>query len=346
MTLLRKRLFLSFFIVTLFTIEATAQARKGGGGAAGKSGGFNKSAGGSRGGFQQGGAGRGSSGLNSGPRATGGFAQPGTNSSSFQNSMSRIRAGGSGPGAAGPREGGPGVGGPGVGGPGAGAPGNPSDRRNNRTDNRTDNRDDRRDIRDPLNGASPFSAGWYADHPNAWRFNNPRGNVYAVAAAPNMYGWWGLPVAGAVPVGAPVGAAPAATAPAAGQQAANAASNNTDQGEWLPLGVFSLAHDGTPNEVTRALQLATSKTGEIKGNHVDLLTDTTSEVHGRYDAETKTIHWTIGNADSVVFNANVDDFKPGVKSIPVVSHYANGSTAKWVMTPIQNPDASEEKTGE
>jgi 3D (Asp-Asp-Asp) domain-containing protein len=352
----RKSLLFGLFLSTMFAADACAQARKGGGGigkagggAAGKSGAFNKSAGGARGGFQPSSGTRGpaaspSGGMNNGLRASGGLAQPGASSSNFQNSMNRIRAGSNGPG----------VGAPGTPGLGAGAPGatgNPSDRRNNRTDNRSDNRTDRRDAANAFNnGAAPFSAGWYADHPNAWQYTHPHADAFAVAAAPNMYRWWGAPVAGAaLPVGVPVGS-PATTttanAPTEGQPGANTAGTNADQGDWLPIGVYSLTHDNSPNEITRALQLATNKAGDIKGNHVDLLTDTTSDVNGKFDAETKTIHWTIGKTDGVVFTANVDDFKPGAKSIPVVSHYSNGSSAKWLMSPIENPESNEEKTGE
>ncbi|MFM7315327.1 MAG: hypothetical protein ACKO5E_00135, partial [bacterium] len=302
-----------------------------------KSGGAGKSAGagGSRGGFQPGGGGP-SGGMNGGMRASGGFGQPGAGTSNYQNSMNRLRGGARGPGTAGP----------GAAGPGEGAPGNPTDRRNNRIDNRTDNRNDRQDVRDnrgPLdNNVAPFSAGWYANYPNAWRYANPGFNAYALAAAPNMYGYWGMPAVGGVPVGAPAGTALANTQPAGGETAQNPANT----GEWMPLGVYSLTHDNTPGEITRALQLATNKAGEIKGNHIDLLTDTTSEVNGRYDDETKTIHWTIGKADGTVFTAKVADFNSAGKPVPAISHYANGSSAKWVMTPMPSPETADAKTGD
>lgn len=338
MTPIRFNLILAFVIATLCTSQASAQARKGGGGIGKSGGGAGKSAnaGGNRGGFQPGGAGRGgmNGGMNGGMRASGGMRQTGPGSSNYQSSMNRLRGGAGGPGAAGPGEGAP------------GAPGNPSDRRNNRTDNRTDNRNDRQDVRDnrgPFdNNVAPFSAGWYANYPNAWRYANPGFNAYALAAGPNMYGYWGMPAAGGVPVGAPAGTAPANNQPA-GSETSQAAANS---GDWMPLGVYSLTHDNTPDELTRALQLATNKAGEIKGNHIDLLTDTTSEVNGRYDAETKTIHWTIGKSDGAVFTAKVDDFNTSGKPVPVVSHYANGSSAKWVMIPMPSPENSDTKTGE
>lgn len=347
MTASHKSVILAIVLAVGLQSQASAQARKGGGGfgkgaggGIGKSsgGGFGKSAGGAgnRGGLQPGGgqpASPGSAfpstGMSNSLRATGGFGQPGAGTNNFQNSLNRLRGGAGGPGAGAP-----------------GAPGNPSDRRNNRTDNRTDNRNDRQDVRDnrgPFdNNVAPFSAGWYANYPNAWRYANPGFNAYALAAGPNMVGYWGMPAAGGVPVGAPAGTAPANTQPADGETGQAAANS----GDWMPLGVYSLTHDNTPSEVTRALQLATNKAGEIKGNHIDLLTDTTSEVNGRYDAETKTIHWTIGKSDGAVFTAKVDDFNTAGKPIPVVSHYANGSSAKWVMTPMPSPESSDTKTGE
>ncbi len=295
--------------------------------------------------------------MNNGLHASGGYAKPGANSMNYQNSMQHIRGGS--PGSTGAR--------------------NPGTQANaaNRNANLRNDPAARRDVddRNPAENAAarnePFSRDWYGAHPDAWRYDHPDADAYAFAGAPGMYSWWGAsagrgaaPVAVPVPVGgggaaplvqgnpAPVAANPANAAPADagtapnGDADADANANATPPGDWLPLGVFALTHDNSPDEVNRALQLATNKSGELKGNQIDLLTDTTAEVHGRYEAKTKTLHWTIGKSNGVVFTAKVDDFGKADKPIPVLAHYANGSSSRWLMTPAPKSGDSDDKAGE
>jgi hypothetical protein len=309
--------------------------------------------------------------MNSGLRASGGFSQPGANSSNYQRSMQHIRGGSPGTTARKPESQ-----------PNA-ANRNANLNNANRNGNLEDNPAARRDLannRNPAENAArnePFSRDWYDAHPDAWRYDHPDADAFAYAGAPNMYSWWGagagrgvgvptavpvpVPVGGGGGVGvpaAPVNSAPVASNPTTAAQAdpADAGSDSqpgaTPPGDWLPLGVFSLSHPDSAEEVTRAIQLATDKSGVIKGNQIDLLSDATTEVHGRYEAETKTLHWTVGKSDGVVFTAKADDFGKEGKPIPVVSHYASGSSSRWIMTPIPNsPDAeggtdSDSKPGE
>ncbi|MBI1321699.1 hypothetical protein GC170_00720 [bacterium] len=285
--------------------------------------------------------------MNNGLRASGGFAQPGANSMNYQKSMQHIRGGA-------------------PGGTGARTPGTQANAANRNANLRNDpaaRRDveDRNPVEDAATRNEPFSRDWYGAHPDAWRYDHPDADAYAFAGAPGMYNWWGASAGrGAVPVGgggaapvvqgtpAPAAANPANAAPAdAGTEPNGAAdANAAPPGDWLPLGVFSLTHDNTPDEVTRAIQLATNKSGELKGNQIDLLTDTTAEVHGRYEAETKTLHWTIGKSNGVVFTAKVDDFGKAGKPIPVLAHYSNGSSARWIMTPAPKSGDSDDKAGE
>jgi hypothetical protein len=252
----------------------------------------------------------------------------------FQNSINQIRGTGTGAGQAGregirPQE-------------------NNTDRRpnansprgdeNRRTDARAAN-----DINQFNNGPDAFTSDWYRNHPNAWRYDNPNANVYAFASTPNMMRWWGYPAGGntvVIPGGTSAGNTVAA-APAQNPTENPNSNAQENQGEWLPIGVFSLSPQGK-SEVTRALQLATNKSGQIKGNHIDLLSDTTTEVHGRFDAETKTLQWTIGNANGVLFTAPAQNFNNPGQPIPVESHYADGTTSEWVMTPIEKNESGSE----
>lgn len=189
----------------------------------------------------------------------------------------------------------------------------------------------------------PFSAAWYADHPQAWQLGNPHADAYAVAAAPNMRSWWAVPATGAVPVATPVAAAPAGAAPAA-VTPGNGAASAENQGEWLPIGVFNLNKKGM-TETTRAIQLATSHSGEVKGNQIDLLTDVVTEVHGRFDEKNNTLQWTVGQSNTVVFKARLESFQQVGQPIPLQVLYADGTTSEWVMTAVEQP-AGETKNSE
>ena len=340
---------LAVILLTSFSLDVQAQ-RGGNRGGAGAGGGRGGDAGAGRGAGGQGGGrsgGMGRGGSSGGPRATGGGigqSSPGANeagrgdaNAGFQNSLDQIRA-------TGPKSG-----------------TNTNRNANPRTDtNRND--PNRGDLNNRVNpgradgvrgvdnanidryGDHAFSNDWYGAHPDAWRYNNGNTNIYAMAGPGNMNSWWGAPGVGGVGGVAPVGGGGGvAAAPASGSNSQETANNaKADSGEWLPIGVFTLTPKGQ-TEVTRAVQLATDHNGAVKGNHIDLLSDTNTEVHGRYDEKAKTVEWTIGQSNSVVFKAKVDDFNDSGKPVPVVAQYADGSNASWTMTPVQNPSASDEK---
>ena len=41
------------------------------------------------------------------------------------------------------------------------------------------------------NGAQPFTAEWYADHPAAWQYTHPHADAWAVASAAGVAAWLG-----------------------------------------------------------------------------------------------------------------------------------------------------------
>lgn len=336
-------------LLTSFSLDVQAQrggSRGGAGGGRGAEAGGGRGAGGQGGGRSGGGMSRGGS--SGGPRATGGnFGASGTganeagrgnSSSGFQSSLDQIRATG---------------------------PKTDSNTNRNRGARTDANRNDptQGDLNNRVNpgrtdavrgvdnsnidryGDHAFSNNWYNTHPDAWRYNNGNTNIYAMAGPGNMNAWWGAPGVGGVGAVAPVGGSSVAAVPASSANNQAATNDpNTDSGEWLPIGVFTLTPKGQ-SEVTRAVQLATDHNGAVKGNHIDLLSDTSTEVHGRYDEKSKTVQWTIGQSNSVVFKAKVDDFSDSGKPVPVVAQYADGSNANWTMTPVQNPSSSDEKSG-
>jgi len=330
----KSSLAMAVLVIVAFHMNAQAQrgGRSGGGGGMGRGG----SSGGLRasGGFGQqpaGGVGQ-SGGI--GPSGVGNSAGRGNSGDGFQNSLDQIRA-------KGPKNDG-------------NRPAEPRPNSNRNDLNRGDvnNRvnpgrvDGNRGL-DNSNldryGDHAFSNGWYNGHPNAWRYNNGNTNIYAMAGPGRMNSWWGVPGyggiggVGGVGGGIPTGTGGAGGSPAtSGNNQAGANKAEADTGEWMPIGVFALLPKGQ-TEVTRAVQLATDHNGAVKGNHIDLLSDTSTEIHGRYDDKAKTIEWTIGQSNSVVFKASVGDFNDQGKPVPLVANYKDGSTANWTMTPVQDP---------
>ena len=41
------------------------------------------------------------------------------------------------------------------------------------------------------NSQQPFSSQWYKDHPQAWKYDNNKSNVWVVATVPGVYSWLG-----------------------------------------------------------------------------------------------------------------------------------------------------------
>jgi hypothetical protein len=156
---------------------------------------------------------------------------------------------------------------------------------------------------------APFTAAWYAAHPDAWQHPQP----YAE--------WRSSPIPPAVVVNAFF----AGTAPANPSLAAALAS------EWLSFGVFT--PPSAPNApATTFQQIAAAKSGEIKGVFFDAATNTVQPVAGRIDPTSRSARWTVGTSQSLSFETTIDELAKQAPAVTVVTP-TGGRPGQLVLVP-------------
>lgn len=202
----------------------------------------------------------------------------------------------------------------------------------------------------------PFSPAWYAEHPNAWQLTHPHADAWAVASWAAVAGWVGVHAAPAsyqyntystaVPTEDGDDATTTADASdATAEQAATLANTNTeadtDESEWLTLGVFAMVQ-GDQSQPSSMLQLAVSKKGLLRGSYYDLITNSAYAVEGAVDLETQQAAWKIADSASVVFETGLSNLT--MDQAPLAVYVGSQPPQRWQLvrmqptTPAANPE--------
>jgi len=198
-----------------------------------------------------------------------------------------------------------------------------------------------------------YSADWYRSFPGAWRPKAPTGlDVWASATWESLATWLDSPP------GQPwnfnygtnivyrddavyVNQTKVATGGEYYQQASSlaatgaAAPDAADQ-PWLPLGVFSLAHQDQ-TKPSMIVQLAINKAGVVRGNYTNAAAGETLPLHGSLDKKTQRVAWTIGyNTINVIetglYNLTGDQ-------APALLHYGPDRTEQWLLVRLHDKAA-------
>lgn len=115
-----------------------------------------------------------------------------------------------------------------------------------------------------------------------------------------------------------------------GRQARPAADD-----EWQPLGVFGLVREDEA-EAQRVFQLAVNKAGVIRGNYVDLVSDSDLPVTGSVDRATQRAAWSVGGKSDVVFETGLSNFTKDESAVLV--HYGTASTRQMILVRLDPPE--------
>jgi hypothetical protein len=167
------------------------------------------------------------------------------------------------------------------------------------------------------NNKQPFSSQWYKDHPQAWKYDNNKSNVWVVATVPGVYSWLGW---GNVPPQYGVG------------------FNNGPQfdpsryGDWYPLGVYSLM-TGPDDMGTRVVQLAVDRHGHVAGNYYDMITDSDHGVSGEVQRQTQRVEWTLNKNPNVRFRSSIMRLLQPYGSVTV---QLPGGQQRWQFVRLEN----------
>lgn len=139
------------------------------------------------------------------------------------------------------------------------------------------------------NKQKPFSAQWYHDHPQAWKYESKKSNVWVVASVPGVYSWLGW---GNVPPQFGMNYGPVEH------------FDPAIYGDWYPLGVYSLM-TGPDDVGSRVVQLAVDRHGHLTGNYFDMIANANHNISGDIDRSTQRAEWWLNRNPAVHFNARI-----------------------------------------
>jgi hypothetical protein len=102
--------------------------------------------------------------------------------------------------------------------------------------------------------------------------------------------------------------------------------------DWLPLGVFAIIQGGqaTGNDL---FQLAVNKSGVIRGNYYNALSDTNLPVAGSVDEKSQRAAWTIGDRSKPVFEAGHANLTEPQTTMLV--HFGNQGARQWTLVRME-----------
>jgi hypothetical protein len=195
-----------------------------------------------------------------------------------------------------------------------------------------------------------FTPGWYATYPGAWWPGK-----WALAATPWAPATWatagyycGCAGAGTYyDYGQNVsyedgtvyyGDQPMASADQYYAQAGTIADSGqeTENEEWLPLGVFGLIAEPTQTQTDRVVQLAMNKEGVIRGNLQDSLTDSVKPVVGAVDKKTQRVAIRLEGNDSVVAETGLYNLTND--EVPVLIHFGPDRQETRTLIRLKPPE--------
>ncbi|MBN2580946.1 MAG: protocadherin [Pirellulales bacterium] len=196
-----------------------------------------------------------------------------------------------------------------------------------------------------------YSPGWYRRYPGAWFAAGwAAGYAWRAATWPAVYGWFGYPALNPIYYdygtsvvyqdnSVYVNGQDVGTAQQYYQQAENLVDTGTqaqasDEGQWMPLGVFALTRDGQ-NNADMTYQLAVNKEGVVRGNYTNTVIQQVLPIYGSVDKKTQRIAWSVGkNTETVIetglYNLTKDE-------APALIHFGPDRTEQWMLVRLQQP---------
>jgi hypothetical protein len=118
-----------------------------------------------------------------------------------------------------------------------------------------------------------------------------------------------------------------------------AAGEQTDDEEWLPLGVFSLIAEADQDKTDKVVQLALNKAGAIRGNFHDLVTDQVTPIIGSVNKDTQRVALKLDGNDQLVVETGLYNLTND--ECPVLIHFSPEEQEQRVLIRLQQPESNE-----
>ena len=178
-------------------------------------------------------------------------------------------------------------------------------------------------------GEQPFTPGWYVNHPASWQYTHPHADAWAVATIGTVAAWLGIPAlppadaASGENVFTTQSIAPPATLP--------------EVGDYLPLGVFALGPHGA-HDASALVQLALSKSGELRGTYYDIVTGQEQPIRGQFDKQTQLAAFKLESPHAAEFEISLVSLTRPEGNARL--RFADGQTRDWSLARFEPPEAT------
>jgi len=104
------------------------------------------------------------------------------------------------------------------------------------------------------------------------------------------------------------------------------------ESDWKPLGVFALTQ-GDQTDANSIVQLAVNKSGIIRGNYFNPLTQDEKPIQGKVDMKNKRVAWTVGTNKTVVYDTGLANLLAQQSTLLI--HMDKNSTQQWNLIRLQ-----------
>jgi hypothetical protein len=138
------------------------------------------------------------------------------------------------------------------------------------------------------------------------------------------------------------GEQPVASADQYYDQAAQIADSgqDTQNEEWMPLGVFAVISEPTQTQSDKVVQLALNKDGVVRGNLQDLLTEKIIPVSGAVNKETQRVALKLEGNDEVVVETGLYNLTND--EVPVLVHFTPDKQESRTLIRLKQPEEKEQ----
>lgn len=199
-----------------------------------------------------------------------------------------------------------------------------------------------------------YGRGWYDHHPGAWFAAGwAAGAAWDACTWGALGSWFGY--ADAAPIdydyggnvtydndnvyvdGQDVGSSDEYYQQAQSLAATGSQDDVSNEGDWLPLGVFALCRAGH-DKSTVSIQLAVNKQGIVRGNYTDTFSDKPMAIEGSVDKKTQRVAFTVADRTTTVFETGLYNLTKD--EAPILIHFGKDRTEQWMLVRLKQPDTN------
>jgi hypothetical protein len=113
-----------------------------------------------------------------------------------------------------------------------------------------------------------------------------------------------------------------------------------DAEEWMPMGTFALLDDETQTDSTKVLQLATNKSGQLRGNYVDESTGVAKQIRGAVDPKSQRVAFQFDGDEKTVMECGLWNLTQD--SVPLLIHLDDTKTEQKTLIRLVNAEEETE----